>query len=318
MKIIFFGTSEFTIALIEAILRSTHQLLAVVTAADKARGRTRKLFSSPVKLLAEKKGVMHLEPETLNEHNFVKLLKELSADIFVVCDFGKIFPQHILQLPKIYSINLHTSILPKYRGAAPINWAIINGEKKSGLTVFRINENIDQGEIILQHKVDIHSDETSIDLKERLSKLAVDVVLKALDLIANKKAILKKQNENQVSFAPKLKKGDGLIDWRLSALEIHNRIRGLQPWPGAFSYLNGKLLKLFKSEVFVLAKGTIGNKPGEIVAIDQKKGILIETGNGRLLVSNLQLEGKRRMSSSEFLSGHNIKLGEILASRNHV
>lgn len=315
MKIVFFGTSEFTVALIEAILASEHQLLAVVTTTEKAKGRGRQLTASPVKLLAEKKELKCLQPDSLSDPNFIESLKRLSADVFLVCDFGKILPKRILQLPKIYAINLHTSILPKYRGAAPINWAIINGEKETGLSVFRINEYMDQGDIIMQHKVDIKSSDTSADLKARLAHLAVDVVLEALDLIAEGKIILTKQNDQKMSLAPKLTKQDGLINWRLSALEIHNRIRGLQPWPGAFSYLGGKLVKFFQSEVVISAKGETRNSPGEIVAIGQKEGILIQTGKDRLLISNLQLAGKRRMSSAEFISGHNIEIGEKLASR---
>jgi len=311
MKIVFFGTSKFATPLIHELFLSRHEILGVVTAPDSKKGRGHKLFTSPIKVFADSNHISCLQPKNLKDASFVKALKSFSADIFAVCDFGKILTKDILQLPKTYAINLHASLLPKYRGAAPINWAIIKGEKETGLTVFRINERMDEGEIILKQKVKIKSSDTSFDLARTLSNLGPKIVLQTLDLIESGKAKLKKQDKKKISYAPKLKKEDGLIDWNLSAKEIHNRIRGLQPWPDAFTYFKGKLLKISKSEV-VLKLPLNQQSPGEVVEIDKTKGILIKTKDAGLLIKSLQLEGKRPMSSAEFILGHSVKIGERL------
>ena len=306
MKIIFFGTSDLAVPALEALLLSKHKISAVVTAQDKRKGRGLKLRFSPVKIFAQKKGLPVLQPTNLQDAKFLRFLKNSSVDLFVVCAYGKILTKEILQVPKVYAINLHTSLLPKYRGAAPINWAIIRGEKESGVTVFKMNEEMDKGEIILQQKAEISFSDSAVSLSERLSRIGKDILLKSIDLIEQKRVNFRKQDENQTTFAPKLKKEDGLIDWGSSALEIYNRIRGLQPWPGAFTYFENKLLKIWQSQI---VQGKKSTEPGEIVDVDSKRGILVQTGKDKLLITILQLEGKKEMPAAEFILGHRIEIG---------
>ena len=303
MKIVFFGTSDFAVPLLN-MLSSKHKILGVVTAPDKKKGRGRKVGVSPIKALAQKKGFSLLQPQHLREAAFIQALKSASAELFVVCAYGKILTKDILQLPKNYAINLHASLLPKYRGAAPINWAIVKAEKTSGITVFKMDEHMDRGEIILQRKTDISDSDTSLTLGLRLSEIGAEGVLKAIDLIASGRATFARQDEGKASYAPRLRKEDGLINWDFQACQIHNRIRGLKPWPGAFTYLEGKLLKILGSKVM---PGPGSRVPGEIVEVE-KEGILVQTGKDGLLITDIQPEGKRAMSSAEFLSGHSIEV----------
>ena len=309
MKIVFFGTSDFAVAAINALSSSKHRILAVVTAMDKRKGRGRKVGLSPVKIFAQDTGLPLLQPEDLRNDRFIQSLKNRQADLFVVCAYGKILTKEVLQIAKSFAINLHASLLPKYRGAAPVNWAIIQGESQTGVTVFKMNEYMDRGEIILQQKTDIAPEDTSISLNEKLSDMGAQALLKAIDLVEKGQAPFIEQDESQVSLAPKLKKEDGLINWKAKSYEIHNRIRGLQPWPGAFTYFENKLLKIWESKVI---EGEKEKNPGEIIDVDSAKGILVQTGKNLLLITILQLEGKKKMAASEFILGHKIKAGEKL------
>jgi len=309
MKIIFFGTSEFAVPTLKEISLSRHKILAVVTAADKRKGRGQVLSFSPVKLFAQKEGLALFQPADLQDAEFVQFLKKEPADLFVVCAYGKILTKELLQIPEKFAINLHASLLPGYRGAAPVNWAIINGESQTGVTVFKMDECIDRGEIILQKKTDISSLDSAVNLGQRLANIGAGAIMQALDLIEQGKAGFASQDKTRVSLAPKLKKEDGLINWQEQALQIHNRIRGLQPWPGAFTYLEDKLLKICQSRV---VEGGKDKAPGEIVGIDSKLGILVQTGRAQLLITALQLEGKKKMSAAEFILGYNIEIGKRL------
>jgi methionyl-tRNA formyltransferase len=312
MKIIFFGTSRLAASILEALFLSKHKVKAVVTTPDKKRGRGQKIAFSPVKLFAQKKGLTILQPTDLEDKAFLQILRNFSVDLLVVCAYGKMLTKEVLQIPQIYAINLHTSLLPKYRGAAPINWALIKGERKTGVTIFRMNEYMDQGEIILQKKIDISLTDNALSLTQRLAELGAKTLLEAIDLIVQQKVTFVAQDENQVSYAPKLRKKDGLINWQTSALEIHNRIRGLQPWPSAFTYLNNKLLKIWQSKVIESKNNA---QPGEILEIDTQKGILVQTSKHILLITELQLEGKKKMSVTEFILGHKIEVGQKLGQQ---
>lgn len=308
MRIIFFGTSQIAVSALEALLKR-HEVAAVVTAADKKKGRGQKLQAQPVKLLAEKLSLRVLQPEYLTEGGLIQSLEGMQADLFAVCSYGKILPKRILQIPRIYTINLHMSLLPKYRGAGPINWAVINGEQKTGVTIFKMNEYMDQGEIILQREQHILDSDTSASLSNKLALLGSDTLLAAIDLIERDKASLITQDESEATLAPKLKKKDGLIDWSRSALEIHNRIRGLQPWPGAFSYFKGKLLKIWQSELVPAGRE---RKAGEIIKVDKKEGVVVQAGKDGLLLKSVQLEGRKKMSAVKFIAGRKLKIGEKL------
>ncbi len=309
MRIIFFGTSDFAVPAIRALAASEHKILGVVTAPDKRQGRGRRTVFAPVKVFAKEKNLPLVQPVNLKDAEFIQFLKDASADLFAVCAFGKILTKDILQIPRRCTINLHASLLPKYRGAAPINWAIIKGERQTGVTVFKMNEYMDQGEIILQKKTDISCTDTAVTLSEKLSKLGAGAFLEAVDALERGRTTFTVQDERRVSLAPKLKKADGLVNWRDSALEINNRIKGLQPWPGAFTYFGNQLLKIWESKIVESNKD---KEPGEIAGVDKTRGILVQTGENKLLITVLQLEGKKRMSATEFILGHKIKTGEKL------
>lgn len=309
MKIIFFGTSDFAVAALKAILLSKHKILGVVTAQDKKKGRGQKLGVSAVKMVAMDKTLPFYQPANLQDVGFLQILKSSRAELFVVCDFGKILTKEVLQIPKRCAINLHASLLPKYRGAAPINWAIIKGEQETGVTVFKMNEFMDQGEIILQRKAKIASSDTACGLETRLARVGACVLLEAIGLIECAKAPFVAQDDREASLAPKLKKEDGLIDWTNSALDIHNQIRGMQPWPGAFTYFQNKLFKIWESK---LLGDSISKEPGKILDVDPRRGILVQTGKGNLFIVALQLEGRKKMSAAEFILGHTIETGERL------
>jgi methionyl-tRNA formyltransferase len=328
MKLIFFGSSEFAVPSLGRLWDSPHEVLAVVTQPDRERGRHLRVQPTPVKSFASKKGLRLFQPEKvaclfqpekgarlfqpekISDPSVVKGLSALSADLFVVVAFGEILPRDILEIPRLYSINLHPSLLPKYRGAAPVNWAIINGETETGLTVIKMNEKMDAGDIILQKRVEIGKDDTSESLNNRLSELGGILLLDALRFIEEKRIKFKKQNEGGKSLAPRLKKEDGLIDWKKDAVEIYNRIRGTIPWPGAFTFLNGKSLRIWKSEAAPLYEKI---EPASV--LDTGRDVItIACGKGALLIKELQLEGKKRMDAASFLRGHKIEKGTFLGN----
>lgn len=309
MKIVFFGTSGFAVPSLKALAGSGHKVLLAVTQPDKKKGRHLRLAPPPLKEIATALDIPVFQPEDASDAESVERLRQLNADLFVVVSFGQILKRPLLDLPTKFSINLHASLLPKYRGAAPINWAIINGEKKTGVTVFKLEEGMDAGDIILDQTVDIRDEDNSVGLGERLSSVGAGVLINAVDLINKGGVVFKKQDKGLVSFAPKLKKSDGLLDWNLPALRLHNRVRGLLPWPSAFTGLNGRMLKILETKV-IYGRDKAGH-PGQIVGIEAEIGILVKTSGGCLAIRRLQLEGLRPMGFEEFLRGHRLEPGNI-------
>jgi len=309
MKIAFWGTSSFALPSLEKIFQSQHKILCVITQPDKKQGRHLLRKAPPVKIRAEELDLKVIQPKILRDKDFLNYLKSLEPELFVVVSYGKILPKEILEIPKLFSINLHASLLPKYRGGAPINWAILNGEKETGISVFRINEVMDGGEIILQKKISILEEDDALTLGEKLSKEGADLLLEAIELIEKGEAKFFPQDESKVSFAPLLKKEDGRINWNNPAEKIYNQIRGLLPWPGCYCFWKDKLLKIWKAKI---VEGDFSKfKGGEIVDF-KKDGLLVATGKGGLLIEELQLEGKKRLSADKFLMGYRIQRGEVL------
>lgn len=310
MKIIFFGSSHFAVASLEALIKNRYEIACVVTQPDKQRGRHLHLSGTDVKSVAVSAKLKIFQPQSIKARESVKFLKSIGADVFVIISYGQILSQEVLDIPKIMPINIHASLLPRYRGAAPINWAIINAEKKTGLTVIYVTRLMDAGPIIMQEEVKIEDKDTSVTLEEKLSKNAAKLLIEALIRIENRDYRLVDQKEEDAIYAPKLKKEIGLIDWSSPAVNIHNQIRGLLPWPGAFTSYRGKLLKIFDSQVFPIFPN---HKPlaGEVVRAD-KDGIIIACGRGFLKVGQLQLEGGKCMSAQNFIIGHKLEAGEIL------
>ncbi len=307
MNIVFFGTSEFAIEPLEALLGSRHKVVALVTQPDRERGRNLKLSPPATKVLALSKGIPVYQPEDASSIDSVNYLKGLHADLFVVISFGQILRKNVLSVPKLYAINLHGSLLPKYRGAAPTNWAVINGDKTSGVTIIKMNERMDEGDIILTREIRIEGEDTNITLSEKLSELGAEALIAALDLIEKKAAAPEKQDDSKATYAPKLKKEDGLIDWNEPAAVIHNKVRGLLPWPGAYTHYSGKILKILKTET--LDAGLEDLETGEVADISKDRGIVVRTSSGDLGIKYLQLEGKKDMDADSFVRGHRVGRG---------
>lgn len=304
MKIIFMGTPEFAIPSLSLLLENSYDIAAVVTAPDKPQGRGQTLAYSAVKQFALQKDLKVLQPDSLRDENFISQLKELNADLFVIVAF-RILPREVFTLPTLGSFNLHASLLPKYRGAAPINWAIINGEKETGVTTFFLEDKVDTGNIILQARTLIKPDETAGELHDRLADIGAEIVLHTVRLIEMKKALPKPQENGLATPAPKIFKEHCRIDWSKSAVQIHNFVRGLSPIPCAYTFLNGKMIKIYKT----VAENLQTDKPAGFV-IDADKKLIVAAQDGIVKILELQLEGKRRLNAEEFLRGFKIAEGD--------
>ena len=314
MKIIFFGSSHFALPALRALIKSGHELLCVVTQPDKKKGRHLHLAATDVKSIATDARLKIFQPDDIKARESLNFLKKLGADLFVIIAYGQIFSQDVLDIPAIMPINIHASLLPRYRGAAPINWAIINGDKKSGLTVMYVTRRMDSGPVMLQKEIKIEPQDTSVTLEEKLSQAAPGILMDALKIIEARNYRLLEQDEGEVVLAPKLTKQDGLIDWNTPAVDIHNQIRGALPWPGAFTGYRGKLLKIFQADPLAVFPS---HKPlaGEVVRAD-KHGIIVAAGRGFLEIKELQLEAARRMPAGSFVMGHKLIAGEILGKKS--
>jgi methionyl-tRNA formyltransferase len=304
MRIVFMGTPEFAVPSLKILLENRYDVVAVVTVPDKPAGRGRQTTSSQVKLFAEEHGMTVFQPQKLKDPTFIDQLRNVSPDLFIVVAF-RILPPEVFLLPKFGSFNLHASLLPKYRGAAPINWAIINGERETGVTTFFLKETVDTGNVILQARIPVGPDETAGEIHDKLSEIGAEVVLHSVRLIEQGKMTPKPQNNELASPAPKIFKEDCRIDWNQPAGDVHNFIRGLSPRPCAFTLYNDMSLKIYRSTVSTRQRS--GN-PGEIVFADQRIGV--QTVNGIVEILELQLEGKKKLSAEEFLRGFQIHVGD--------
>ena len=301
MKIIFMGTPDFSIPSLKCLIESRHEVVAVVTSPDKERGRGQKISFTPVKEFALKHNLPVLQPEKLkNNPQFVEDLKKFDADLYVVVAF-RILPVEVFSIPSKGSFNLHASLLPNYRGAAPIQWALINGEKETGLTTFKLAEKVDTGNIYLQEKVEIKPDDNFESLHDRLTEIGSKVVLQTVEMIDGGNYELKTQDDSLATTAPKITKEICKIDWNKSATEIHNLIRGLSPIPGAYFEFKEKIIKVYKSEV--IEKNDLN--PFQI--FQTKVGLIIGCRKNALRILRLQQEGKKRMGIEEFLRGFNFE-----------
>ncbi|MGA3284017.1 MAG: methionyl-tRNA formyltransferase [Verrucomicrobiota bacterium] len=309
MKIIFMGTAELSCASLEKLAHSqSFQVAAVVTQPDRPKGRDLKLQSSPVKTLALRLGLPVLQPLHARDEKFIAELRALQPDFIVVVAYGQILPPAILDLPRHGCLNVHTSLLPKYRGAAPIQWAIANGDAETGVTIMKMDAGLDTGDIVAQRRTAIQAADDSATLHDRLAQLGAELLVETIPGYVAGKIQSVPQPAEGVSHAPKIKKEDGRIDWNRPALEIWNRLRAFTPWPGAFTFLKAEpkpqLLKVWKAEVVEKA-----GSPGEILSAD-KNGIVVVCGQNALRILELQREGGRPMSATEFLAGHALKTGE--------
>lgn len=297
MKIVFWGTPQFSVFSLQEILKSKHTVSAVVTTPDKQKGRGMQIQKSDVKIFAEENDIRILQPENFNEENFIESLKSISADVFAVVAF-KILPPEIFELPKQGTFNLHASLLPKYRGAAPIQWALINGETQTGVTTFKIQKKVDTGNIYFQEKVLIHEDDNFKTLHDKLAAVGANLVVKTLDAIETERVILQSQNDAEATPAPKITKEICMMNFNSSAISLKNLVRGLSPFPSAFFIHNDKKLKIYRAAV----ADSHRFNPGEIKTIDGK--IFIGTATSALEILELQLEGRKKLTAEEFLRGY--------------
>jgi methionyl-tRNA formyltransferase len=307
MKIIFMGTPQFAVPCLKSLTESDSDVIAVVCQPDRPVGRKRKLSKPPTKEFAESMNIPVLQPQKIkNNEEFLNTLKEYSPDLICVAAYGKILPKSILDLPPRGCINVHASILPKYRGAAPINWAIINGETKTGVTTMLMDEGMDTGDILLTEETEINSSDTSQTLSVRLSEIGANLLIETIGELKRDNLKPVKQDDSLSSLAPMLKKEHGEIDWTKTAIEIRNQIRGLLPWPVAFTHLVGKMLKIFDAAI-----SDDNGQPGQVIHID-KNILRIAAGNGCLDLLQVQLEGNRKMDIKSFLAGRKIEKGTTL------
>lgn len=302
MRVVFFGTPEFAIQPLKALLNFGHEVLAVVTQPDRQSGRGRCMVFSPVKLVAQKEGLKIFQPHKAKDNAFIENLKSLNPSIIVVSAYGQILSSEIIHLPKFGCINIHASLLPKYRGAAPVNRAIIKGEKKTGITIMLMDEGMDTGPILLQKAVEIKADDTAGSLSHRLSETGAGVLMQTLKRLehGNLKPMLQ---TGDVSYAPVLKKTDGLIQWTKSASELRDFIRGMNPWPGAYGFFDGERIKILKA-VSIERDGEIG-----VIEKATKDELLVGTGKGILSIVEIQPSGKPVMAVKAFLQGRRLRKG---------
>jgi methionyl-tRNA formyltransferase len=312
LKLVFCGTPAFAVPSLRALLADSYfQVAAVVTQPDRPRGRGKKTASSPVKDAALDAGVPVYQPEKIKSESSLDYFKRLAPDVVVIIAYGQIIPAALIAIPRLGWINLHGSLLPKYRGAAPINWAIINGEKVTGLTTMQIDAGLDTGPMLLKYQTGIGPDETAPDLYAQLAEAGAPLIAETLKKLDQSEITATPQDNSQATLAPPLKKEDGRIDWFLPAPKIYNRIRGLQPWPGAFTTFRGATCRIWGKPLKPVAAG---GTPG-IILPTQEDGLLVICGGSTVLhVEQVQIEGRNRISDREFMNGARIAPGEHFGS----
>ena len=308
MKIVFMGTPDFAVGTLEAIIEAGHEVLLVVTQPDKPKGRSGALQFTPVKECALAHGIEVFQPTKIRLEENVEFLRKYDADIFVVAAFGQILPKSILEMPKHGCINVHASLLPKYRGAAPIQWAVINGDAVTGVTIQQMDIGVDTGDIIVIKELAIAEDETGGGLFDKLAVVGAEACVEALEQIANGTATRTPQNHEEATHVSMISKEFGIIDWNKSAVEIERLIRGLNPWPSAYTKLGDKTFKIWKASVI---EENSNEKPGCVSKIT-KDGLEVQTGEGVLSLLEVQLEGKKRMDAGAFLRGYQVEVGTLL------
>ena len=305
MRLVFMGTPNFAAASLEALLRSEDSVVGIVTQPDRPKGRGQILTPSPVKLLAQRQQIPLLQPLKMKDPEFLQALAGWKPDLIAVTAFGRILPPAILSLPPLGCINVHGSLLPKYRGAGPIQWAIINGETETGITTMLMDEGMDTGAMLLQEAIPITPDDTAGTLSPRLAELGGRLLVETITRLKTGTLVPRHQDSSRATLAPVLKKEDGAIDWALPATALANRVRGLSPWPGAFTTVGGDRWTIWRALAF---PGLMTKPPGSVVAITNE-AIHVSTGEGILAVMELQPANSRRMAVSQYLAGHPIAVG---------
>jgi methionyl-tRNA formyltransferase len=308
MRVIFMGTPEFAVPSLEALLKSDHQVVGVVTQPDRPKGRGQSLALSPIKVIAEREKLPLVQPTKMKDPAFLETLTAWRSDVIAVAAFGRILPPAVLTVPPMGCVNVHGSLLPKYRGAGPIQWAIINGDTETGITTMLMDEGMDTGAILLHERITINSDDTAGTLSIRLADLGGRLLLDTLAQLKAGKLVPRQQDHSGATLAPLLKKEDGLIDWTMSATAIANRVRGLSPWPGAFTFAGEDRWTIWRA--MAISDATAGS-PGTVTQVG-RDSIKVATGDGVLNVTELQPANGRRMTVTQYLAGHTLASGSRL------
>ncbi len=306
MRLAFLGTPAFAVPTLERLVERGHRVLAVVTQPDRPKGRGQTLAAPPVKEAALRLGLPVFQPERIKRPEAVEYLRLVAPEAMVVVGYGQIIPQSILDIPPLGILNVHASLLPKYRGAGPIQWSIVNGETVTGVTIMRIDAGLDTGPMLLKAETAIGADETAVELGRRLSTMGADLLVEALDALARGRAVPEPQDSAQATYAPLLKKEDGRIDWSRSAAEIHNQVRGMQPWPGAYTTFRGAALHVWRARP---VDAGVGHTPGALKSI---KPPVVACGTSALELIEVQMEGRKRMAAADFANGHRLVENEML------
>ena len=325
MRIVFMGTPDFSVPALKALVEAGHQVIAVVTQPDKPKGRGKEVQMTPVKIQAMEYGIPVYQPAKVREASFVEVLKGLEADVYVVIAFGQILPKAVLELPKYGCINIHASLLPKYRGAAPIQWCVIDGERETGITTMMMDVGLDTGDMLEKAVIPIEEKETGGSLHDKLSMAGGDLILSTLKKLEEGTLVRTPQTDEGTCYAKMLTKSLGDIDWNQGAVSIERLIRGLNPWPSAYTMWNGKTIKIWAADViagreaadFLSESGVpaeTGTAPGTVVCSD-KRGLVVSTGGGLLSIRELQMEGKKRMDTPAFLRGYPIPEGDVFVKK---
>lgn len=308
MKVIFMGTPDFSVGTLEALVEAGHEVVLAVTQPDKPKGRGKEMQFTPVKECALKYNIPVFQPRRVREAECIEELRKYNADIMVVVAFGQILPKEILEMTTYGCVNVHASLLPKYRGAAPIQWSIIDGEEVTGVTTMQMDEGLDTGDMLLKTEIPMDAKETGGSLHDKLASAGAKLCVETLEALQNKTITPVPQGETTTAYAKMLDKQLGNIDWNKTGIEIERLIRGLSPWPSAYTNWNGKVMKIWDAEV---VQGSSEAKPGTIVKVE-KDAFYVQTGENFLKVHELQIPGKKRMDAGAFLRGYQVKEGEIL------
>ena len=325
MRIVFMGTPDFSVPALKALVEVGHQVIAVVTQPDKPKGRGKEVQMTPVKIQAMEYGIPVYQPAKVREASFVEVLQGMEADVYVVIAFGQLLPKAVLELPKYGCINIHASLLPKYRGAAPIQWCVIDGERETGITTMMMDVGLDTGDMLEKAVIPIEEKETGGSLHDKLSMAGGDLILSTLKKLEEGTLVRTPQTDEGTCYAKMLTKSLGDIDWNQGAVSIERLIRGLNPWPSAYTMWNGKTIKIWAADViagreaadFLSESGVpaeTGTAPGTVVCSD-KRGLVVCTGGGLLSIRELQMEGKKRMDTPAFLRGYPIPAGDVFVKK---
>lgn len=318
MRIVFMGTPDFAVPSLKTLEAAGHEIVGVVTQPDRPKGRGRKIALPPVKIAATERGLEVFQPQKIKAPDFVQILKQLAPELIVVVAFGQILSPEILQIPQYGCINVHASLLPKYRGAAPIHWAVINGESRTGVTIMQMDRGLDSGDMILSDSIPVLPEDTTGTVHDKLSSLGAKLLSETIELIVDGRARRIAQDHSQASFAPLLTKEVEVIHWSAGSEEIFNLVRGLNPWPVAYTLLGESVLKVWGAKACTVDRipGPIPElsnyKPGEILGRIPDVGFAVSTGNGCLAITEVQLQGSRRMGAEDFMNGHRLNKGTQL------